>query len=193
MGNRFFWIGAIVLVGLFIWGMSYVLTPEDGDAEFQKMLDATEQVKSFRGTYVGSTPSAQHAENLWEVDCNQAIVHKRSTELPVGANPVESTEDIFLVRSDQKFTRNSDGSWTQTKYTASQFSASWYCDNLAQGTLRDLLPDIGACSGTPRLERPTRKRSMASPAKTGSSLCTPPVRAREAQCASDCKIICPTR
>ncbi|SPF48934.1 hypothetical protein SBA1_90070 [Candidatus Sulfotelmatobacter kueseliae] len=145
MGSRlFFWIGAIVLAGLFIWGMDYVLTPENGDAEFQKMLDATEQVKSFRGTYVGSTPSTQHAERLWEVDCNRSIVHKRSTELQMGANPVEMTEDIFLVRSDQKYTRNSDGSWEQTKYTSVQYSASWYCDNLAQGTLRDLLPNIRA-------------------------------------------------
>jgi len=139
-----FWIGAILLAGLFIWGVGYVLTPENGDAEFQKMLEATEQVKSFRGVYVGSTQTSQHAEKLWELDCNRQILHKQTHELQTGANTLELEEDQFLVGADQKFTRSSDGSWEQTKYTSVQYSASWYCDNVAQGTLRDLLPDFRA-------------------------------------------------
>jgi hypothetical protein len=138
------WIGAILLAGLFIWGVGYVLTPENGDAEFQKMLEATEQVKSFRGAYVGTTQTSQHAEKLWELDCNRRILHKQTQELQTGANTLELKENQFLVGADQKFTRNNDGSWEQTKYTSVQYSASWYCDNLAQGALRDLLPDVRA-------------------------------------------------
>jgi hypothetical protein len=143
MGNRL-WIGAILLAGLFFWGVGYVLTPENGDAEFQKMLEAMKQVKSFRGTFVGSTSSTQHAERLWEADCNRGIVHKQSQELPNGANPVQVTEDQFLLGSDQKYTRNSDGSWEKTRYESKLYSASWYCNNFAQGTVRDLLPDVRA-------------------------------------------------
>ena len=138
------WIGVIVLVGMFCWGMSYVLTPNDGDAEFQKMLDAMKQVKSFRGAFVGTTPSTQHSERIWEVDCNQGIVRKQSQDLPIGENPVETKEDMLLVGSDQKYTRTSDGSWEKTKYTSKLYSASWYCDAIAQGTVRDLLPDVRA-------------------------------------------------
>jgi len=139
-----FWIGAILLAGLFFWGVSYVLNPENGDAEFQKMLEAMKQVKSFRGVYVGSTPNTQHSERLWEVDCNRSIVHKRSQDLPNGANAVETTDDQFFVGSDQKFTRTSDGSWEKSRYTSVPYSAKWYCENLPQGTLRDLLPDVRA-------------------------------------------------
>lgn len=143
MGNRL-WIGAILLAALFFWGVGYVLTPENGDAEFQKMLEAMKQVKSFRGTFVGSTPNTQHSERLWEVDCNRGIVHKQLKELPNGASSVEVNEDEYMVGSDQKYTRNSDGSWEKTKYEPKVYSASWYCDNLAQGTVRDLVPDVRA-------------------------------------------------
>lgn len=144
MGNRFLWIGALVLVGLFCWGVKYVVTPNNGDVEFQTMLEAMKQIKSFRGTYVGTTASTLHSERLWEVDCTRGIVHKHSQEVPNGANTAEVTEDQFFVGSDQLYTHTSDGSWNETKYVSALYSAKWYCDNIAQGTVRDLLPDVRA-------------------------------------------------
>jgi len=141
MGNRL-WIGAIVLAGLFFWAAGYVLSPNNGDEEFKKMLEAMKQVKSFRGVYVQSVAGAQHSERLWEVDCNRGIVHKQSQDFQTSTNALAMTEDEYLVGSDQKYSRSSDGSWEKTKYTAHLYSASWYCDNLAQGTVRDLLPDV---------------------------------------------------
>ena len=90
MGGRF-WIGLLVVAALFTWGAGYVLAPENGEAEFQKMFDAMRQVKSFRGTFVGKTPITEHSERLWEVDCYRGIVHKQSTELPNTPNAVETT------------------------------------------------------------------------------------------------------
>src|SRR5579863_8919773 len=48
MGSRFFWIGAILLGGLFFWAVGYVVKPNGGDVEFQKMLEAMKQVKTSR-------------------------------------------------------------------------------------------------------------------------------------------------
>jgi hypothetical protein len=142
MGNRL-WIGAILLAGMFFWAVGYVVAPNSGDAEFQKMLEAMKQVKSFRGTYIESMANTQHSERLWEVDCNRGIVHMQSQDLQTSADtPLQITEDKFLVGSDQMYTRTSDGSWEKTRYTAKVYSAGWYCDNLAQGTVRDLLPDV---------------------------------------------------
>jgi len=138
--GKAFWIGAIVLAGLFVWAVGYVVTPDNGDAEFQKMLEATQKVKSFRGVYLDT---AKHTERLWEVDCNRSIVHKQSQDVQPGTDPV-TKEDEFFVGSDLKYTRNSGGSWDRTTYTAKVYSASWYCDNLAQGTIRDLVPDVRA-------------------------------------------------
>jgi hypothetical protein len=137
-----FWIGALLLIaGLSYWGVSSLLSPNGGDAEFQKMLEATEHVKSFRGAYVGSTPSAEHSEKLWEVDCNRGIIHKRSQTSPTSANSPVVNEDQLLVGLD-RYSHESDGSWKKIADKHVQYSESWYCDNLAQGTLRDLLPDI---------------------------------------------------
>ena len=134
-----FWLVAMVLIaGLFFWGVGYVMTPNGGDAEFQKMLEATEHVKSFRGSYVDSTAGAQHSERLWEVDCNRSVVHKRSQ-----TSETEVKEDQLLVGLD-RYNHDSDGSWVKTTDKHVMYSGQWYCENLAQGTLRDLLPDTRA-------------------------------------------------
>jgi len=140
--GKSFWIVAILVAALFFWGVGYVVSPASGDAEFQKMMEATTHVKSFRGVYVGSTQNSQHAEKLWELDCNRGILHRQIQELQSATNTLELKDDEFILGGDQKYTRNSDGSWQQSKYTAVQYSASWYCDNLSQGTIRDLLPDF---------------------------------------------------
>jgi len=135
-----FWIGAILLAGFFFWGVGFVVNGDGGDAEFQKMLEAMMQVKSFRGVYVGTTPSTQGSQSLWEVDCTRAIVHKQSQT--TGANLAEVKDDQFLVGTDQKYTRTGDGSWEKTKYESKLYSAQWYCDNLAKGAVRDLVPNV---------------------------------------------------
>jgi hypothetical protein len=130
---RVFWIAVVLLTaGLFVWGVGYVMTPDGGDAEFQKMLEATEHVKSFRGAYVDSV---QHSEKLWEVDCNRKVVHKRSQ-----TSPTDVKEDQLLVGLD-RYAHDPDGSWVTTTDKHLMYSGQWYCENLAQGTLRDLLPD----------------------------------------------------
>jgi hypothetical protein len=46
------------------------------------------------------------------------------------------------VGADLLYTRGSDGSWEKHEYKPKVYSGAWYCDNIAQGTLRDLLPDV---------------------------------------------------
>jgi hypothetical protein len=131
------WIVALlVIAGLCYWGVSYVVTPNGGDAEFQKMLEATEHVKTFRGEYVAS---ADHSQKVWDVDCNKGIVHKLSETTQTGGNPLVQ-EDQLLVGLD-RYAHDTDGTWTKTADKHVMYSGQWYCDNLAQGTLRDLLPD----------------------------------------------------
>lgn len=139
-----FWIVLmVVLAGLCFWGVGYVVTPNGGDAEFQKMLEATEHVKSFRGAYLDSIASAGPSEKLWEVDCTRSIVHKRSQTAATSASPVDVKEDQLSVGID-RYNHESDGSWVETADKHVMYSGQWYCDNLAQGTLRDLLPDFRA-------------------------------------------------
>ena len=132
-----FWIVAMLLIGgLLFWGLGSFFGPS-GDAEFQKMLEASEHVKSFRGVDVDST---KHVEKLWEVDCTRNVVHKRSQ---TSTDPVEVNEDQLLVGID-RYNHDPDGSWVKIADKHVMYSGQWYCDNLAQGTLRDLLPDARA-------------------------------------------------
>ena len=43
---------------------------------------------------------------------------------------------------DVRYIRDNGGSWENTGDAGIRSSAKWYCDNFAQGTVRDLLPDI---------------------------------------------------
>ncbi|HTS37416.1 MAG TPA: hypothetical protein VMH04_17195 [Candidatus Solibacter sp.] len=134
--NRFWIVAMLAGAGLFFWGIGYVVSPNGGDLEFQKMLEATQHVKSFRGAYVDTT---QHTQRLWEVDCTRNIVHKQSRD----AQSDIATEDQILVGLD-RYSHQSDGSWLKIADKHVIYSGGWYCDNLAQGNLRDLLPDARA-------------------------------------------------
>ena len=143
MGNRRgLWIGACVLAaGAIFWGVGQAVGPSSGDTEFQKALESMKQVKSFRGAYMESA-SSQHAEKIWEVDCNRVIVHEQFHGSQSDTDsPFEMKEEELLV-GDQRYTRGSDGSWENNGYAGDRFSAKWYCENIARATVRDLLPDI---------------------------------------------------
>jgi hypothetical protein len=141
--RRWLWIGASLLVaGVIFWAVGQAVNPSSGDAEFKKTLESMKQLKSFRGAYIESTSGTQHSERLWEVDCNHVIVHQQSHESQTNTDsPFEMKEDELLV-GDQRYTRTGEGSWENTGYAGERGSAQWYCDNLARGTARDLLPDM---------------------------------------------------
>lgn len=144
MGNRsWLWMGASLLIGgVIIWAVGQAVNPSSGDTEFKKTLESIKQVKSFRGAYIESASSSQHSERLWEVDCNQVIVHQQSHDAQSNADsPFEMKEEELLV-GDQRYTRDRDGSWENNGFAGERYSAKWYCDNLARGTVRDLLPDM---------------------------------------------------
>jgi hypothetical protein len=144
MNNRRLWIGAILLLaGGVFWGVGQAVGPSSGDTEFQKTLEAMEQVKSFRGSHTESASSSQHSERLWEVDCNRVIVHLQSNDSQSNADsPFEMKEEELSV-GNQRYTRDSHGSWENAGVSpGDRNSAKWYCGNIAQGIDRDLLPDI---------------------------------------------------
>ena len=140
MGNRsWIWKGAILLgAGLLFWAVGQAVNPSDGDAEFQRSLEAMKQVKTFRGSFI-ENEAGSHSERIWEVDCNRVVVHQQSQES--SGSPYEMKEDELLV-GEVRFTRDSGGSWQNTGEVGPRGSAKWYCDNIAQGTVRDLLPDM---------------------------------------------------
>jgi hypothetical protein len=141
--RRWLWIGATLLVaGVIFWAVGQAVNPSSGDVEFKKTLESIKQVKSFRGAYIESASGSQHSERIWEVDCNQVIVHQQSDDSQSSSDSAfEMKEDVLLV-GEQRYARDRDGSWENQGYAGERYSAKWYCDNLARGTVRDLLPDM---------------------------------------------------
>jgi hypothetical protein len=132
----------MLAAGAIFWGVGQAVGPSRGDVEFKRTLESMKQVKSFRAAYIESTSSTQRWERLWEVDCNRVIVHLHSRDLQTTTDsPFEMNEDELLV-GNQRYTRGSDGSWENTGYVEDRDSAKSYCDNLARGTVRGVLPDM---------------------------------------------------
>jgi len=142
MGSSTWMVVALVAVGVLIFGVVGVLvSPNSGDVEFQKTLDAMQKVKTFRGVYE-SVSGAQHSEEMWEVDCNRVFVHRQYHDVGGSTDsPFDSTRDELLV-GDTTYRRDGDGSWETTGFRDKIHTAQWVCDNVAQGTVRDLLPDV---------------------------------------------------
>jgi hypothetical protein len=141
--DRRLWMGACLLAGgAIIWGVGQAVNPSNGDAELKAALEAMKQVKSFRGTYIANASSTVHSQRLWEVDCNRVIVHQQSQDSQANADsPFQMKQDELLV-GNQRYSRDSSGSWQNDGDVGPLYSAKWYCDNIAQGTVRDLLPDV---------------------------------------------------
>ena len=139
--SRLWMVASLLIGGVIIWAVGQAVNPSNGDVEFKKTLESIKQVKSFRGAYIDSA-SGSHSERLWEVDCNQVIVHQQSHDAQSnGDSPFEMKQEELLV-GEQRYTRDRDGSWENNGYAGERYSAKWYCDNLARGTVRDLLPDM---------------------------------------------------
>jgi hypothetical protein len=141
--RRWLWIGASLLAaGAVFWGVGQAVNPSSGDTELKQTLESMKQVRSFRGVDIESTSGAQHSERLWEVDCNRVIVHQQSHASQANTDsPSEMRQDELLM-GEQRYSRTSDGSWENNGYAGERGSAKWYCDNIARGTVRDLLPDM---------------------------------------------------
>ena len=156
--RRWLWIGACLLIaGGVFWGVGQAVNPSSGDTEFKTALEAMKQVKSFRGAYIESPSSSQHSERLWEVDCSRVIVHQQSHDSQAEASsPFEMKQEELLV-GEHVYRRDSDGSWEITGDAGPTYSAKWYCDNIAQGSVRDLLPDVLTMTHHAMFERGDKK------------------------------------
>jgi hypothetical protein len=142
MGERYWiWVMVRLAVGVAIvaWAASY-LTGGGGEKEFQKTLEAMKQVRSFRVAFT-ATPGTQHNEMLWEVDCTRDILHYHWHVMDSSNGGTDMTRDEVHV-AGREFDRQSDGSWSQPRYSSGGGSAKRYCGNLAQGTDTNLLPQI---------------------------------------------------
>jgi len=143
MGSRYWlWMVARLLAAVVVvlWAASFLGTGS-GEKEFQKTLDAMKQVHSFRAAYLANTP-AQHAEMLWEVDCNRGLLHYQSHSGEISGNPPREWNRDELHVAEWVYQRQADGTWSQSKYIAGSRSAIWYCVHLEQGTDSYLLPEI---------------------------------------------------
>jgi len=139
--RRWLWIGAsLLLAGGIFWGVGQAVGPSSGDTELRKTLEALKQVKTFRGAYIESASSAQHSERIWEVDCNRVMIHQQSHDSQTNAeSPFEMKEEEFLA-GDDRYIRDSNGSWENAGFAGDRDTAKWYCQNLTDA--RELLPDI---------------------------------------------------
>ena len=138
------WIGGIlvVVIGIF-WVVVKAVGPNGADDEFKRTLETYKQVKSFRGAYNDSASSTYHSERLWEVDCNRIIVHEHARNSGGDTDsPFEMKEDELLV-GDQRYVRDSNGSWQNAGYAGDRSSAKWHCARIAEGgSISSLLPDM---------------------------------------------------
>jgi len=154
--SRWFWTGAtLLLAGGIFWAVDQAVSPSSGDVEFKKAAESIKQVKSFRGMYVDSASSTQHSERLWEVDCNRNIVHQQSRDLQINSDSDPEMKEDELLVGELRYRHDSSGSWENLG--PATFSGTWYCETIAKGAPRDLLPDLLTMTRTGWFEKGDKK------------------------------------
>jgi hypothetical protein len=144
MGERYWlWVGVRLLVAVLIvaWAGSYLATGS-GEKEFQKTLDAMKQVHTFRAAESATPEATLHTETLWEADCSRLMVRYQTHWVDSGAAAPRNIDHDVTYVGLREYERKSDGSWSESRYSYRGGSATGYCNNIAQGTDSNLLPDI---------------------------------------------------
>ncbi len=145
MGNRY-WLWVVVRLGVGVaivaWAASYI-GAGSGEKEFQKTLDAMKQVRSFRVAST-ATSAVQQNEMLLEVDCNRDILHRHWHYVDLKNNPQQGMDQNQWYVQGREYERQADGSWAAPRYPNGSGSARWFCNNLAEGTDSNVLPQIAS-------------------------------------------------
>ena len=144
MERYWLWMGARLLAALVVilGAVFYVTGMNKGEKEFQKTLDAMKQVKSFRAAYIADPMATEHSEALWEVDCNRGILRHVDHRVESSTNPPTEWNRDELMAAGKKYERKDGGDWSPDGYAPENYSAKYYCVNLAQGTDTRVLPDV---------------------------------------------------
>lgn len=141
-GRFWFLVGVRLFAAAAIAGLILsCLLPGSGEREFQKTLDAMKHVHTFRALYT-SNPGTHLNDLLWEVDCDQQIIHHVEHHVDTSTDPPFDMTQDQMRTSNLWYTRQSDGTWKQTGFSHQGGSPKWYCDKLAAGTDSDILPRI---------------------------------------------------
>lgn len=143
MHHRFWlWIGVRLLGATVIVALLFSsVKPGGGEREFRTTLEAVKHVRTFRALTT-SNPGTRLNDMLWELDCDQRVMHKVTHTVDTSVDPpVDMTRDE-LRTSTLWYTKQSDGQWKQTGFSHQGGSPQWYCEKLGEGTDYDLLPKI---------------------------------------------------
>jgi hypothetical protein len=139
MRSRFFWLVGMRLfaAGTLAALIFTCLMPGSGEREFQKTLDAMKNVHTFRALMT-TNPGTQLNDFLWEVDCDQQIMHKVTHNVDTRIDPpIDQTQDEIRV-GHHLYTKQIDGTWKQSMGAPPKY----YCDKIAAGTDSGIMPRI---------------------------------------------------
>jgi len=146
MGDRYWlWMGARLLVAIVIiaWVTSY-FGPGGGEREFQKALDATKNIHSFRVAFSSNMMGVQHNEILQEVDCTRDIFHEQQhvTQTASSMSTAQESNRDSLYAAGVEYERQKDGSWSKGQGMYRVDPAKGYCSSLARGAENGLIPPL---------------------------------------------------
>jgi hypothetical protein len=143
-GRYWAWLGVRLLVGVVLvgWAFSY-LSPGggSGEKEFQRSLNALQNVQSVRIALTTDEAPTQHSEMLWEVSCPQDAYHYKWHMVDSSTTTNNEINRDEMRVGNVEYDRQNDDSWVRAKYPDG-LNPKNLCSRLNQGGDNGMMPAI---------------------------------------------------
>jgi hypothetical protein len=133
---------ALAIVGALLIGFTvFWLSPESGEREFGRAVEAVKLVRSYRYSSVTAPRPTRHTEAHGEMSCSQAAFHQLIHVVDEDLKPSDFIEETVRLNTGT-FQRAGDGTWSRRTLSEGWEKPEQLCTKLSSGVDIQFFPDV---------------------------------------------------
>jgi hypothetical protein len=133
---------ALAIVGPLLIGFTvFWLSPESGEREFGRAVEAAKLVRSYRYASVTAPRATRHTEAHGEMSCSQAAFHQVIHVVDQDLKPSDFVEETVRLNTGT-FQRTGDGTWSRRTLSEAWEKPEQLCTKLSSGVDIQFFPDM---------------------------------------------------
>jgi len=133
---------ALGIVGPLLIGFTvFWLSPDSGEREFGRAVEAVKLVRSYRYASVTAPRPTRHTEAHGEMSCSQAAFHQVVHVVDQDLKPSDFVEETVRLNTGT-FQRAGDGTWSRRTLSEEWEKPEQLCAKLGSGVDIQFFPDM---------------------------------------------------
>jgi hypothetical protein len=160
---------ALAIVGALLIGFTvFWLSPESGEREFGRAVEAVKLVRSYRYASVTAPRPTRHTEAHGEMSCSPAAFHQLIHVVGQDLKPSDFVEETVRLNTGT-FQRAGDGTWSRRTLSEGWEKPEQLCTKLSSGVDIQFFPDVSRMQKNGIFERGESKDVNGVQCRCGKS------------------------